>query len=115
MSLDPLRNPKDPLHKSGSESQLVLFRKFSHEASGHAVEDAIGAALNILVNAVRQAHPTRGGAERSYDEHVGRAKHLLLNHYDGMTGRRHNIFPHHQVIQMPHLEADELFTLKGEK
>lgn len=103
MSLDPLRNPKDPLRKSGPDQQHELFRRFAREADGFSTEDAVGAALNVLINALRQAHSTRGAAEASYNEHVGRMKQILMNHYDG-AGRRLNLFPHHQVINMPHLD-----------
>ena len=100
MSLDPLRNPKDPLHKSGPEGERELFRKRGAACDGLPMELAAGAAANIIVNALRQQHATRREAEAAIDELMGRIKALLLDqHYDGM-GRRRNLFPFHQVVQI---------------
>lgn len=55
--------------------------------------------MNLLVNAVRQNCITRREAERAFDELVGRTKNLLLEqHYDPVSGRRRNVFPHTQHI-----------------
>ena len=93
-------NPKDPLLAVGSLQQRALFDRFSREADGFSAEDAIGAALNVLINALRQAHARREAAGRSYDEHVARAKGMLMDHYDS-TGRKKGIFPYPQRIEVP--------------
>jgi hypothetical protein len=99
--MDTLRhNPKDPLAKTGPDYQRELFDRFSRDASGFSTADVIGAAANIVVNALRQAHSTREEAAKAYDEHAARIKGILMDHYDS-TGRRKGIFPFAQTIVMP--------------
>jgi hypothetical protein len=98
MSLDPLRNPQDPLRKSGPDQGQELFRQFSKLASGFSTADVVCAAVNVLINAVRQAHPNRTAAEARFNELFGTSKDTLLGHYDGVTGKRRNIFPFHQFV-----------------
>lgn len=101
MSADPLRNPKDPLHKSGPEAERELFRALGQVANGFPTEAVFGAAANMLVNAIRQSQPTREGAREAFDELIARVRLLLLDqHYDAL-GRRRNVFPFHQVIEVP--------------
>jgi predicted outer membrane lipoprotein len=57
-----------------------------------------GAAANIIINAMRQEHPTRAAAERAFDDLFGRMKALLLDHYDA-SGRKKGVFPYTQVVQ----------------
>ena len=101
-------NGKDPLRKYGSDPQKKLFDLFTKEANNFATADVIGAAANLIVNALRQAHPTRQAAEISYDEMAARVKGLLFEHYDA-AGRRRGIFPFNQVIEMPHFVDKEKF------
>jgi hypothetical protein len=101
---DPLRNPKDPIHKSGPEAEKELFRRMSKVADGFSREAAISAAFNLAMGAIRQGNSTWWSAESAYDETVGRAKQVLRNHYD-QNGKRRNIFPFHQHIEMPHFDA----------
>jgi hypothetical protein len=101
---DPLRNPKDPLHKSGPEAERELFRALSVACNGFPNEAVVGAAANMLVNAIRQSQPTRQGAADTLDQLVSRVKLLLLDqHYDAM-GKRRNVFPFHQVIEVPRID-----------
>jgi hypothetical protein len=93
-------NPKDPLRKSGPDQQLELFNQYKRSANGFSNEDVVGAAMNVLVNALRQAHATKTAAETSFDEHMGRVKSLLLSHYDS-TGKRRPTFVFNQNIEMP--------------
>lgn len=98
---DLLRNPKDPLHKSGPEAERELFRALGAVCSGFPQEAVLGAAANLLVNAIRQGQPTREGAREKFDELTARVRMLLLDqHYDGL-GKRRNVFPFHQVIEVP--------------
>lgn len=103
MSLDPLRNPKDPLHRSGPEGERELFRRMSDACDGYTLELAVGAAANVLVNAIRQQHAQRRGAQEALEQLVARMRTLLLEqHYDGL-GNRRNVFPFHQTIEVPPL------------
>jgi acyl carrier protein phosphodiesterase len=98
---DPLRNDNDPLRKSGPEAEKELFRALSQLAHGYPNEAVIGAAMNVLVNVIRQAEPKREGARAKFDEVTARVRELLLGqHYDA-AGNRRNLFPFHQVIEVP--------------
>lgn len=108
MSKDiPYVNPKDPLHKAAAapDAARELFGAFSKVAHGFARADAITAAVNVLVNAIRQDHPTRLGAERAFDELFGRTKNILLEQHYDMVGKRRNIFPFHQTMNIPYFDA----------
>lgn len=96
----------DPIVKAGPDQQRELFNRFSQAASGFSIEDVNGAAANVLVNSLRQAHPTRQSAEASFDALFGRLKSLLVEHYDG-SGRRRSVFPHHQVVHMAHFVDED--------
>jgi hypothetical protein len=95
-------NPNDPLLKSGPERQRALFDAFKTTADKCSVEDVAGAAVNLIINAVRQAHSNRTQAEAHFNELFGRAKSLLLEHYDA-NGKRRNVFPFTQVIELDRL------------
>jgi len=102
-------NPKDPLPKAGPDQQKEVFNLMAKAAHGFSSEDVMGAAVNLLVNALRQAHARRMTAEARYDEVTARAKELLMSHYDAM-GQRRNIFPFHQHIVVPLIDLrDEKF------
>jgi len=105
VTLDPLRNGKDPLHRAGPEYQKELFRQFSQLANGFSTEDVVGATMNMLVNCVRQSNSTQRGAESRWDDWTGRFKSVLMSHYDSVTGRRRNVFPFEQFITMDHFDA----------
>lgn len=106
---DRLGNRSDPLLKSSSEQQLELFKKLTKECSGQSAEAVIGAAINLLINAVRQAYPNLREAGARYDEVAGRGRQSLTEHYDGVTGKRRGIFAHDQVIAPPMLtDADRV-------
>lgn len=91
---------KDPLLLASPDAQRELFKRMSREANGFGAEHVVGAALNMLVNAIRQSHPKREDAARRYDELVARMKGVLMDHYDA-GGRKKGIFPYNQVIEMP--------------
>jgi hypothetical protein len=107
-----LNNPNDPLHLHLHNNQKELFVRLCAAANGFSTEDVIGAAGNMLVNALRQAHSTDRAVMASYDEWVARFKGILMDHYDRASGKRKSgIFPFDQVIQPPHLVADDkIFT-----
>jgi hypothetical protein len=93
----------DPLqHLPGQEK--VLFERFTTFSKGMPLESVMGAAVNVLINAIRQNYALRAAAEQKIDELFGRAKQLLLaNHYDTVTGRRRSVIPHDQILHMPYV------------
>lgn len=101
-------NPKDPLLKSGPDQQREVFNKFVQLAHGFSVEEVVGAAMNLIVNAVRQAHPMRRTALDSLDQTTTRTRELLASHYDA-SGKRRNVFPFHQTIHVPHIVDRDQF------
>ena len=101
---DPLRNPKDPIHKSGPNAGLELFRRMSKAATDFPHDAVIDAACNLLINAIRQGNPDWRRAEAAFNEMFGRSKQLLKDHYDA-AGRKKGVFPFDQVI-MPSLHID---------
>lgn len=101
MSSDPLRNRQDPLHQSGPEAEKELFRRLGHVCNEFPRETVLGAAMNLLVNAIRQEHATRGRAEAAFDEIAGRAKNVLLERHYDLVGNRRNVFPFAQTIDLP--------------
>lgn len=94
-------NPQDPLHKTGPQNQKQLFDELVNTCHGRPSDQVLGAALNLLVNAVRQGAPSRDIAERTFNELSGKGKSLLFEHYDSVTGKRRSVFPFTQVIEMP--------------
>lgn len=92
----------DPLKANSPRSAQVLFEQFSKAAHGFSTEDAVGAAANILLNALRQSCDSRQKAEAQFDALFGKLKQCLVDHYDG-AGKRRSIFPFNQIIEVPHL------------
>jgi hypothetical protein len=92
------------------EQERLLFDAFKQASAGKNVDAVYGAAINIIINAVRQMEPTRKEAEARYDMLFGRGKTLLLDrNYDSVTGRRKTIFPFTQSVKMPlHWEDDQV-------
>lgn len=101
---DPLRNPKDPLIKAGPPQGRELFNRFGMVADGFSHEQVIDAAINLIVNSVRQGNSNWSSAERAFDELFGRSKTILRDHFDA-NGKRRNIFPFDQFIAMEHFDA----------
>jgi hypothetical protein len=111
-------NGKDPLHSAQftPDRTRELFGALSQCASGFSASEVAGAAINLLLNAIRQTHATQSGAAKAFDEHAGRAKHLLLEkHYHG-DGSRRNIFPFEQRLEVPPPEEWQVGnTIMGKK
>lgn len=106
--LDVLRNPKDPLNNAGPPQGRELFRRFGRVADGFSHEDVIDAAVNLILNSIRQGNAKWPGAEKRFDELFGKSKTTLRQHYDGPGGRR-NIFPFDQTVLMDHFDARDGF------
>src|SRR5215467_10263746 len=98
----------DPL-RSLEGQEKFLFDIITHHSNGKNLDAVMGACVNVLINAIRQTYPTRKEAEQKFDELFGRGKSLLLaNHYDSVTGRRRNVFPHTQVVRMAYHADDDI-------
>lgn len=109
MSDDVLRNPKDPLLKTGPEVEKDILRKFGQLANGFPRHEVINAAWNLIITTIRQDAETRFRAEKLFDEYAGRMKHTLLEqHYDN-AGKRKNIYPFTQNLDMPLVELKTEF------
>lgn len=104
MNLDPLRNPKDPLHKLSPTAGRELFRALGKACNGFDRNSVLDAAYNLLLSTIRQNNATWHSAEGQYDEMMGRVKTMLRDHYDA-NGRRRNVFPFDQVVLMDHFDA----------
>jgi uncharacterized protein (DUF1697 family) len=95
---------KDPIALSSSDQERELFTRFSREANGFSKDAVVGAAVNLLLNAMRQSCQTRNKAEAAFDDLFGRAKSILVDHY-GSLGRKRGIFPYDQTIVVNHFDA----------
>lgn len=96
-------NPKDPLLKA-DDAQRELFTRLTAAANGFQHDHVIGAAANLLLNAIRQQHATQRVALDSFDQLMARFREVLAEHFDGF-GRRRNVFPFHQRIEVPLFDA----------
>ncbi len=102
-------NNTDPLKSSGPDQSLALFNKMNAEAAkGYSAAQVEDAALNVLVNAIRQAYGSGKLAEQRFDELMGKTKNLLMSHYDSY-GKRKNIFPFTQYVRPPLVRMDDKF------
>ncbi len=97
----------DPLRKNVPDAARKLFVAYGHASNGFSVPVVLDAAANVVINAVRQQCAMRQDAERMFNELLGRSKQVLLDHYDGVTGKRRNIFPHTQHIIVDGVVEDE--------
>lgn len=90
---------QDPL-KQGPNAERELFTRLSQVCSGFPREAVVGAAANLLLNAIRQDSSSRQKAELAFDELFGKLKSILVAHYDGV-GKRRSIFPFNQTLDVP--------------
>lgn len=76
-------------------SERALFEAFAQAANGYQRDDVVGAAANLLANALRQSHRTQGAAEEELDALVARIKRDMAFHYggDGLRKERRLILP----------------------
>jgi hypothetical protein len=95
-----INNKSDPLLKSGPPAGQVLLERFAAAANGFPNEAVVDAAVNVLINVIRQQVPKRTHALAYFDELFGKCKTVLAAHYDAVTGARRNIFAHTQHIVM---------------
>ncbi len=108
---DPLRNPLDPIHGSGPDAAMDLFRRVSRAAHHLPTDAVIDAACTLLINAIRQSAPDWRQAEPMFDQYFSRTKSLLHDHYDA-NGRKRGVFPFNQTVAMngPINDKDRSFS-----
>lgn len=87
----------DPLTDT-PEAGRVLFDRLSRQCNEFPLEAVVNAASNVLLNVLRQRNATRNEAETAFNELFGKMKQILMDHYDGPTGKRRSVFPFHQTI-----------------
>lgn len=92
-------NAKDPIAQQPPPA-VELFQRFSQASDGFTVEATVAAAADIMISALRQAHPTRDRAEAAWDEWIARCKAVLMECYDS-TGRKKGVYPYTQHIVVP--------------
>jgi hypothetical protein len=105
-------NPNDPLAKV-PQGAYVLFNQLTEKCDCFTANEVVTASVNLLLNALRQAHPKQANALRAYDELMGRTKQVLSDHYSEFSGERRNIFPFDQVIHMPLLKSSTTFPCES--
>jgi hypothetical protein len=94
VGVDPITNCPEPARE--------LLYRFGRIADGHNADDVINAALNIVINQLRQIYPAKKDAGEAVDRLVAKTRQALDNHYFP-NGMRRSIFPFHQVIEVPFL------------
>jgi hypothetical protein len=94
----------DPL-KATEDIRRELFGRFSKAANGFAQRDVVYAAVNLILNSVRQSCAKQKQAEAMIDELMGHAKRTLLDQHYFPSGTRRNVFPFHQVIEPDVVDA----------
>lgn len=98
---------KDPITQSGPEAQAELLRRFADAATGFPMDAVLGAACNIIVNAIRQTYASKAAAGMRFDELFARTKSILIDgHYDAQ-GRKRGIFPFNQHIEVPFVRSKD--------
>lgn len=95
IGLDPLTKCPEPARE--------LHARFGKIADGFASDDVINAALNIMINTLRQRFPKKKDADEAVDRLLAKTRQALDSHYFA-NGSRRSIFPFHQVIEVPFLD-----------
>ena len=93
---------KDPLTKCPEPSRELHIR-FGKIADGFNADDVMNAALNVMINVIRQTNPRKRDADQMVDRLMAKARQALDNHYYP-NGTRRSVFPFHQIIEVPHLD-----------
>jgi len=97
-------NPNDPL-KDIDDVRKELFGRFSKAANGFTQRDVIYAAANLILNSIRQSCMKQKEAEAMIDELMAHSKRTLLDQHYFPSGQRRNVYPFHQVIEPPVIDA----------
>jgi len=94
----------DPL-KQTEDARRELFGRFSKAANNCSQRDVMYAAMNLILNAVRQSCMKQKQAEAMLDEMMAHAKRTLLDQHYFPSGQRRNVYPHHQFIEPGLIDA----------
>jgi hypothetical protein len=97
-----MMNKKDPLHRT-PDAERVLFSLLVKTSNGFSNDQVIGAAVNLIINALRQQNATHKGAQDAVDRVHAILRTVLASHYDAL-GKRRNVFPFHQMLEVPHMD-----------
>lgn len=100
---------QDPIAKNSANAERALFNLLAKASNGFSREQVIGAAANVIVNALRQEHDTQSKALNDFDALTAKVRELIASHYD-VLGRRRNVFPFHQTIEVPLFKAKKTGT-----
>jgi len=93
---------QDPLLTGPADQEF--FRRVCREMNGASTQTVGNVAVNLLVNAVRQAATSRKTAESLIDFLFARAKSAALDQYDAVTGK-----PRVIMVDMPfHVEKNRV-------
>lgn len=106
-SLDPLRNPLDPLNEQ-PDADKKLFRLLARNCHDVPAPVVASASANLIVNAIRQQCASRKNALDAFDAVATKARAILADHYDG-AGKRRNVFPFSQVVDIPFVPTENKF------
>lgn len=93
-------NPNDPLY-NGPDYTRILFERLSNESVQFTHDHVIGAAGNLIINAIRQSHPNKTKAALALDELAYRMKEALMANYKTINDERAPVFPFPQKIEVP--------------
>lgn len=104
MMVPPLRSTTsltktDPL-RQGPEAAKELLKRFGGDAEGFPADVVIDAAMNLLINAVRQTQGQRPQAHARVDQITARMHEIVDLHYDAVTQKRRSVFAFDQTVQM---------------
>lgn len=94
-----LKSATDPL-KSGPNAGQELAKRFGRAADGFSNDDAVNAAVSVLLTVIRQTNPNGHKAHAKLSEYADKMHAILDQHYDAVTGRRRSIFAFDQTIYM---------------
>lgn len=92
-------NKHDPLALRSSDNGRELFKQFSAMANGFTNADVLNAAINLVVNCIRQSQATRMGAMSRSDQIAAQVKQALDGCYDN-AGNRRNVFAFDQNVNV---------------
>lgn len=105
-------NPADPIVQRTDAAARELLGRFGKAAHDFSYGAIVAAALNLLVNGLRQAHDRRDAALARYDQLAAEGRAKLADSFDA-AGRRRNVFPYDQRVEVPAGLVENLLNGKG--
>ena len=109
MTFKSQSNPLDPLPKKHDESGRELMSRMGQLCHGFSQAAVVNAAISIVLSSVREQCDTAQKAKDAFDEVTTRAREALLNEHYQPDGRRKNVFPFAQTIEMPNANFRQKF------